>query len=53
MDPSKAKTRGRADDAKAYMKPWTITVQFDVLPDTELIEQICDNEKDAAHLVGK
>jgi hypothetical protein len=41
------------DDSKAYMKPWTFTVPFDVLPDTELIEQICDNEKDAAHLVGK
>ena len=41
------------DDSKAYMKPWTFTVPFDLLPDTELIEQICDNEKDAAHLVGK
>ena len=41
------------DDSKAYTKPWTITIPFDLLPDTELIEQICDNEKDAAHLVGK
>jgi hypothetical protein len=41
------------DDPKAYTKPWTFNVPFDLLPDTELIEQICDNEKDAAHLVGK
>jgi hypothetical protein len=26
---------------------------FDLLPDTELIEHICENERDAAHLVGK
>jgi len=41
------------DDPKAYTKPWTITVPFDLLPDTELIEQICDNEQDVAHMVGK
>ena len=41
------------DDSKAYVKPWAVTVPFDLLPDTELIEQICDNEKDAGHLVGK
>jgi len=41
------------DDPKAYTKPWTVTVPFDLLPDTELIEQICDNEQDVAHMVGK
>jgi hypothetical protein len=41
------------DDPKAYAKPWTVTMSFDLLPDTELIEHICENEKDAAHLVGK
>ena len=41
------------DDPKAYVKPWTVTVPFDLLPDTEIIEQICDNELDAGHLVGK
>jgi hypothetical protein len=41
------------DDSKAYVTPWTVTAPFDLLPDTELIEQICDNEKDAAHLIGK
>jgi hypothetical protein len=41
------------DDAKAYTKPWTVTARFDLLPDTELIENICENEKDAQHMVGK
>jgi hypothetical protein len=41
------------DDPKAYAKPWTLTIQFRLLPDTELIEDVCDNEKDVAHAVGK
>jgi hypothetical protein len=42
------------DDPKAYHKPWnSTTVHFDLLPDTELIENLCENEKDASHLVGK
>jgi hypothetical protein len=41
------------DDPKAYQKPWSITFTFDLLPDTELIEHICENERDAAHIVGK
>jgi hypothetical protein len=31
------------DDAKAYLKPWTLTTQLHLLPDTELIEAFCDN----------
>jgi hypothetical protein len=38
------------DDAKPYVKPWTVLLQFELLPDTELIEHICENEKDAAYL---
>jgi hypothetical protein len=41
------------DDPKAYTKPWTVTENFDFLPDTDLLENICENEKDAVHLVGK
>jgi len=40
------------DDPKAYRQPWNVTMTFDLLPDTELIEHICENERDAAHLVG-
>ncbi len=41
------------DDAKTYVKPWTATLHYHLLPDTELMEFICENEKDAEHLVGK
>jgi hypothetical protein len=41
------------DDPKAYTKPWSAEVPFDLLADTELIESICENEKDHAHIVGK
>jgi len=37
------------DDPKAYTTPWTAVIQFGLKPDTELIEDVCDNEKDAAH----
>ena len=41
------------DDPKAYAKPFTVAFGWDLLPDEELIEAICENEKDAEHLVGK
>jgi hypothetical protein len=42
------------DDPKAYSRPWTVTIPFELMPDTELLEQVCnENEKDVPHLVGK
>jgi hypothetical protein len=42
------------DDPKAYMKAWTIAGTINMVPDTELLESVCaENEKDAAHLVGR
>jgi hypothetical protein len=42
------------DDPKAYTKPWTVTVYQRIMPDTDLIEFVCqENEKDAPHLAGK
>ena len=42
------------DDPKAYTKPWTVTEAFKYLPDTELLEYVCnENNKDVKHLVGK
>lgn len=37
------------DDPKAYTKPWSVTIPLELMPDTELIEDVCDNEKDAYH----
>jgi len=42
------------DDPKAYTKPWTAELHPELIPDTELIEFVCnENEKDLSHLVGK
>jgi hypothetical protein len=41
------------DDPKMYTKAWTATVPYNLVPDTELIEYVCENEKDLAHMVGK
>jgi hypothetical protein len=41
------------DDPKAYTKPWTVTMNFLLLPDTEILENICENEKDMRHMVGR
>ena len=41
------------DDAKAYTKPWGPTLRLDFLADDELLENICENEKDLQHIVGK
>lgn len=39
------------DDPKSYTKPWTVRLTQRLLPDTELIEFICE-ERDATHYVG-
>jgi hypothetical protein len=41
------------DDPKAYTRSWTLPVELDLIPDNELIEYVCENERDARHLVGK
>lgn len=41
------------DDSKAYTRPWTLHVELGLIPDGELIEYVCENERDAKHLVGK
>jgi hypothetical protein len=42
------------DDPKAYTKPWTVTVHQRIMPDTDLIEFICqENNRDTPHLSAK
>jgi len=42
------------DDPKAYTKPWSVKLSWTLLPDTDLIESICEeNNKDLPHMVGK
>ena len=41
------------DDPGAYTKPWSFPLQWEFFADTDIIEDVCENEKDAAHAVGK
>jgi hypothetical protein len=42
------------DDPKAYTKPWTITINQSIVPDSDMLEFFCtENNKDMAHMVGK
>ncbi|HEY3825845.1 MAG TPA: hypothetical protein VGL82_14875 [Bryobacteraceae bacterium] len=41
------------DDPKAYTKPWTVSEEVHLLPGTELLEFICnENNRDIGHLPG-
>lgn len=39
------------DDPQASTKPWSFPLQFEFLADTQMIEDVCDNQKDAVHAV--
>lgn len=42
------------DDPKAYRRPWKAELHPELIPDTELMEFVCqENERDVRHLVGK
>jgi len=40
------------DDPKAYTRPWTLPIELALVADGELIEYVCENERDARHMVG-
>lgn len=41
------------DDPKAYTKPWSAKLTLNLVPDTELIETVCENSRNTEHMVGK
>jgi hypothetical protein len=42
------------DDPKAYTRPWDVRLSWDLQPDIDLIESICEeNNRDLPHMVGK
>ena len=42
------------DDPMAYTKPWSVRLSWRLVPDTDLIESICEeNNRDLPHMVGK
>jgi hypothetical protein len=40
------------EDPKAYTRPWTLPIEFTLMADGDLIEYVCENERDKEHLVG-
>ena len=40
------------DDPKAYTRPWTLPIELALVADGDLIEYVCENERDAQHMVG-
>lgn len=41
------------DDPKAYTKPWTVKLPWEYVADSDLLDWVCENEKDFQHLVEK
>jgi hypothetical protein len=40
------------DDPTVFTRPFTVKRERLLVPDTELLEDVCDNERDASHLSG-
>jgi hypothetical protein len=40
------------DDPKVFTKPFTVKAERLLAPDTELLEDVCENERDSAHMSG-
>ena len=38
------------DDPKAYTRPWKVDLSWTLVPDTDLIESICEENNKASHL---
>jgi len=41
------------EDPKVYTKPWTVKEQVRLMPNTDVIENACENNLDLQHLGGK
>jgi hypothetical protein len=38
------------NDPKAYTKPWTVKIPWNFVADTELLDWVCENNKDPEHI---
>jgi hypothetical protein len=41
------------EDPNVYAKPWGISTVLTYFADEDMIENMCENEKDYSHMVGK
>jgi hypothetical protein len=53
LDVGHLEVRITIDDPKVYTSSWSATMIANLLPDTDLIEAVCENERDVAHLQRK
>ena len=53
MDFGHMEVQVTVDDPKAYLKPWTARIEWELLPDTDLLDWVCENERDFLRLSGK
>ena len=54
LDTGRMRLEMTFDDSRTYSRPWTIGVDMHLMPDTELLENVChENEKDRPRLVGR
>jgi hypothetical protein len=54
LDTGRMRLEMTFDDPSTYSRPWTIVVDMHLMPDTELLENVChENEKDRPRLVGR
>lgn len=53
IDVGHMEIRVTIDDPKAYTKPWSANLKLHLVPDTELMETVCENSRNTEHMVGK
>ena len=41
------------DDPGAYERPWTVSVPMELYPDTELLEEVCENARPFTHVPAR
>jgi hypothetical protein len=53
LDTGRMQLQMTLDDPKTYTRPWTISVNMQFMPDTELLEFVCnENEKSSPRYIG-
>jgi hypothetical protein len=40
------------DDPKVFTRPFTVKTERLLAPDTDILEDVCENERDGAHMTG-
>jgi hypothetical protein len=41
------------EDPETFLKPWTVNMTWNFAPGEEMLEYVCENNRDVSHFVGK